>query len=300
MQWLINFFLAFKLFFSGAICDHYAEKVSIIIPVYDAGMYIEECLDSVIDQTYKNLEIICVDDCGTDNSMKIVEEYAKKDKRIKVIHHEKNKGLAVTRNTGIRHAKGEYIFFLDSDDYLSLNLIEESMNKQKETNSDIVISQIEIFASDASQQERCDKFKDLVKTDKIPSVYQVEFKNFYNSIAIIPFMSWGKLYKKDFLLKNNIWFINKNVPYEDIGFFLKFLSNLPLIATLESVGIHYRIREKSITDLIRDDDMYINSKISMEDALDYINKQFEKSKAEKLTEFITTVEKYQKILNYKS
>ena len=92
--------------------------VSIVGPVYNVESYIEECLQSVCSQTYENLEIICVDDVGNDRSMDVVRSFAVKDCRIKIIEHDKNKGLAEARNTGLEHVSGDYVFFLDSDDWL--------------------------------------------------------------------------------------------------------------------------------------------------------------------------------------
>ncbi|MBO5142220.1 MAG: glycosyltransferase family 2 protein [Clostridia bacterium] len=99
------------------------DLISVIIPVYNVEEYIRECLDSVINQTYKNLEIILIDDGSKDNSGKICDEYAKKDKRIKVIHKE-NGGLSSARNKGLDNAQGKYITFVDSDDYIPVNAIE--------------------------------------------------------------------------------------------------------------------------------------------------------------------------------
>ena len=93
------------------------EKISIVIPVYNVELYLRRCLDSVCNQTFKNLEIICVNDGSTDTSALILEEYAKKDNRIKVIH-QKNQGLSVARNVGMREVTGQYCAFLDSDDFI--------------------------------------------------------------------------------------------------------------------------------------------------------------------------------------
>lgn len=105
--------------------------VSIIIPIYNVAPYVEKCLRSVMAQTYKKLEVIIVDDCGTDNSMEIVkaliDAYDKKDIKFRILHHEKNRGLSAARNTGIKAATGEYLFFLDSDDYIMPLCIEFMM-----------------------------------------------------------------------------------------------------------------------------------------------------------------------------
>lgn len=107
-------------------------KISIIIPVYNVEKYIKICIESVINQTYKNLEILVINDGTKDKSFEIIESYLE-DKRIKVINREKNSGIAVTRNIGISQATGEYIFFIDADDYLEINAIEnliEALNDE--------------------------------------------------------------------------------------------------------------------------------------------------------------------------
>ena len=101
--------------------------VSVVVPVYKVEKYINKCIDSIINQTYKNLEIILVDDGSPDRCPQICDEYAKKDNRIKVIH-KKNSGLGAARNTGIDAAKGEYIGFVDSDDWIMPNMYEEMVN----------------------------------------------------------------------------------------------------------------------------------------------------------------------------
>ncbi len=106
-------------------------KISIIIPIFNVEKYIIECLNSVFSQTYKNIEIIIIDDCGTDKSMEIIYNFIKvypSKKNVIIIQHPYNKGLSSARNTGIRNATGKYIYFLDSDDYISPNCIESFVN----------------------------------------------------------------------------------------------------------------------------------------------------------------------------
>lgn len=112
--------------------------ISVIIPVYNVSLYLKRCLDSVVNQTYHNLEIILVNDGSTDNSREICEEYAKRDKRIIVIHQD-NKGLSEARNAGINIATGLYISFIDSDDYISKYFIEILLESAKSEKSDIVV-----------------------------------------------------------------------------------------------------------------------------------------------------------------
>lgn len=113
-------------------------SVSVIIPVYNVEKYLRKCLESVINQSFKNIEIICINDGSPDNSINILEEYKAKDNRISVISEE-NKGVSYTRNLGIELAKGEYIFFLDGDDFLSLDFFELFYKNAKENKSEIVV-----------------------------------------------------------------------------------------------------------------------------------------------------------------
>ena len=113
-------------------------KVSVIIPVYNTEKYLRKCLDSVCNQTLKDIEIICVNDCSTDNSPQILQEYAQKDNRIKIINFTQNKGAAIARNTAIDEAKGEYIGFVDSDDYIDLDFYEKLYAQAEETGADVV------------------------------------------------------------------------------------------------------------------------------------------------------------------
>ena len=126
--------------------------VSVIVPVYKVEKYLSKCLDSIVNQTYKNLEIILVDDGSPDNSGKICDEYAQKDSRIKVIHKE-NGGLSSARNAGLDIATGEYIAFADSDDSVHLDFVEKLYRAIKEENADIACCSVEDFIEDKNKIE---------------------------------------------------------------------------------------------------------------------------------------------------
>ena len=116
-------------------------KISIIVPVYNTEKYLEKCLNSLISQTLEDIEILCINDGSTDNSIKILEQYANRDSRIKIIN-KKNAGVSAARNTGISQAKGEYLGFVDSDDYVDLNFYEKLYNTAKEYNASIAVAGI--------------------------------------------------------------------------------------------------------------------------------------------------------------
>ena len=117
--------------------------VTIIIPIYNSGLYLSECLDSLLEQTYRNIEIVCVDDGSTDNSRKILEYYLKKDNRIKVFYRD-HQGVSATRNYAIEQATGDYITFVDSDDKCNCNLIETSVMLAEKNNADIIINNLNL------------------------------------------------------------------------------------------------------------------------------------------------------------
>ena len=124
--------------------------VSVIIPVYNAEKIVGFTLDSVINQTYKNLEIICVNDCAKDNSLEVLNEYAKKDKRIKVISNEKNSGVAETRNNALKIATGEFIAFVDADDVWHLEKIEKQIKLMLENDYKLTYTSVQFIDNDGN------------------------------------------------------------------------------------------------------------------------------------------------------
>ena len=167
------------------------ELISVIVPIYNVEKYMRNCIDSIINQTYKNLEIILVDDGSTDNSGKISDEYKNKDKRIKVLH-KKNGGLSDARNKGLELSTGEYVLFIDSDDYIDRRMIEILYNNMKETNADISICKFKIIRDN----------KDFKQEDKIENKIEVYnrdsvFANFFNEKSLETIVAWNKLYKKE-------------------------------------------------------------------------------------------------------
>ena len=125
-------------------------KVSVIIPVYNGERFIEQCLNSVLNQTYENLEIICINDGSTDQSLKKLKEYAAKDDRVVVLSQE-NKGMSGARNSGMDIATGQYIAFVDCDDYIDVTMIEKLVDIANRTDAEIVITNILLFFEDTLQ-----------------------------------------------------------------------------------------------------------------------------------------------------
>ena len=119
-------------------------KVSIIVPVYNVEKYLRQCVDSIVNQSLKEIEIICINDGSTDNSLQILEGYAQRDKRIKIIN-KRNEGLSTARNTGMEYATGEYIGFVDSDDFINEKMYENLYKNAKSNKSDIVMCPAYVF-----------------------------------------------------------------------------------------------------------------------------------------------------------
>lgn len=200
------------------------KKVSIIIPVYNSEKYISKCLDSVINQTYKNIEILVINDGSKDNSINILSEYEKKDSRIIVIDKE-NEGVAKTRNMGIKKATGDYIMFIDNDDFIDSDYVETYL---KNTDYDIVIGSYK--RTDINGEIL---FKYNLNEDSIWSKY----------IVLAP---WAKLYKKDFLIKNNIEFLNYGIG-EDVYFNLLCYSKTNNIKVINDFKYNWFYNNESVS-----------------------------------------------------
>lgn len=247
--------------------------VSIIIPIYNVDDYVEDCLVSVIDQSYKNIEILCIEDWSKDRSMEIVSRFALLDSRIKIIQTAKNIGLAATRNVGIRNALGDYLFFLDSDDCINLDAIQKLVMAAMESNADIVYGGGEAFSSEQGMEDKR-YIQDINKFLKAPTVStEIHCERCYFGLKSIPCVAWGKLYKMSFIRTNRLKFIEDRVLHEDVGFHIKCLSCQPLLLCLPNKLYQYRIRSKGLSSEIRNDasknKRYLE--LSIIDAIDYVN-----------------------------
>ena len=250
--------------------------ISIIIPVYNVENYLKKCIESVIKQTYKNLEIILIDDGSTDNSGKICNEYLKKDSRIIVIHQE-NKGLSEARNAGLNIAKGEYIGFVDSDDYIANDMYEILIKLIVEYNADIAICNY-----------TTNKGKKIIKTDKnnihIFNKKQSTEKLIENNT--IDNVVWNKLYKKDIF--NTIKFI-PNRMYEDIAIMYQLIDKAQKIVYTDAIKyFHNTNNEKSITHTITEKSIndYI---LSTNEKYNYIIKEYKHLEKELNVELIYSI-----------
>ena len=185
-------------------------KVSVIIPVYNVEQYLNKCLDSVTNQTFKNIEIICINDCSTDNSLNVLKNFASKDSRIKIIDLNQNKGVSNARNSGLDFAQGEYVYLMDSDDWLDDNYLEIMVQKIEEVNSNILINANFVNEYTDKQKKLYSKFDFLRKDFEIIDSKIVQ--------RFFPPVIWTRLYKKTYIDKYNFRFPQIKCGAEDIYF----------------------------------------------------------------------------------
>ncbi|MBP1676421.1 MAG: glycosyl transferase family 2 [Bacteroidetes bacterium] len=199
-------------------------KVSIIVPVYNAGEYLQVCLNSLISQTLREIEIILVLDRPTDGSDKVAEAYAATDPRIKLIRNEVNLHTGFSRNEGIKYASGQYLGFADHDDYCDPEMFEQLYNKAVQESADVVISNYfdenpegqTFFAFPQGYSAK--EFQQQAFEALISARYSIRNSQSFNNMNVI----WNQIYRRDFLLEHNIWFAdNRVVTMEDVFFSIK-------------------------------------------------------------------------------
>ena len=218
-------------------------KVSVIIPVYKVEKYLDRCMESVVRQTYKNLEIILVDDGSPDNCPQMCDEWAKKDNRIKIIH-KKNSGQADARNQGMKISTGEYICFVDSDDYIDRTEIEKCINNAVRNSSDVVIISFNIDNGNNIipihfNLEKKYLNNEIIK-EKLLSV-------FYTNKNQGLFGPCNKLYKAEFLNDNNLYFDMNDIRCEDYWFNFKVFHYANVVTFIDECLYFYFQNSSSTT-----------------------------------------------------
>jgi len=213
-------------------------KVSVIIPIYNVEPYLAECLDSVGNQTLKDIEILCIDDCSTDESLKILTSYAECDSRIRILKNDIRKGAGASRNLGIGNASGEYLLFLDSDDWIDLNACKTLYDTARSNDLEITIMGVVRFREDGSAaspkkipQKRINTIvtgRDLLKSHDFDSS---------NS---------DKFWKRDFFVDNDL-FNEEGVCYEDLVTTCKALLIAKKVLIMDKSLYYYRCRQDSIS-----------------------------------------------------
>ncbi len=232
------------------------DLISVIVPVYNVEDYLRECLDSIISQTYTNLEIILVDDGSPDGSGTICDEYAKKDSRIKVIHQQ-NSGVSVARNTGLKAVTGDYIGFVDSDDYIEPNMYEELHRCLIENDADMSVCGIKQFGAKTKSDFYGNKC--LNKSAFLKKLLD----------ETVPSYLWNKLYKKH--LFSGIVF-PANLVYEDLRVLHIVTDKASTIGFTDKTFYNYRASDNTIT-----------STRNLKNITDHINASHERSEKYKDT-----------------
>lgn len=242
-------------------------KISIIIPVYNTEKYISECLESCINQSLNELEIIVVDDCTPDSAMNIVEKYREKDSRIKIIHHEKNKGLGGARNTGLREAIGEYLWFIDSDDYINTTACQTLYDYARKHDLEILqFSSCNFTEKDEKKIYELNLLNNPWTKSKIlnPSDKKSGLSGCPNVTA------WSYITKTDFI--KNFEF-REGVYHEDVDFTLKLFSQCKRFETVSYTAYYYRINPESITNTTLSEKRMNDMKILCNVLKDYIKEK---------------------------
>ncbi|WP_099330931.1 glycosyltransferase family 2 protein [Priestia aryabhattai] len=236
-------------------------KVSIIIPAYNIENYITRCLNSIINQTFRDIEIIVVNDGSTDLTLKKIKEKTKEDKRIRIID-KKNEGSIEARKDGFKQALGEYILFVDGDDYLDQSTVEILYNKSKEKNYDIVCFKILIAHENGINEKRKEK------------QFNMDDDHYFLKLLLTSQISpslCNKFIKKSFVYNNNITF-PKNISYaEDLAFSCSLAMHNPKVCMVDQYLYYYFSRENSITKI------FSTKVLDTVKAFNFINDEMEKS-----------------------
>lgn len=223
-------------------------KISVIVPIYNVETYVKDCLESIINQPFKDIEIICIDDCSTDNSMVVVESFAKKDSRIKILKHKENRGQSAARNAGMEIASGKYIAFIDSDDTIERDYFINLYEAAEKSGADVTECGYKIVSK--NNPVSCHSFHNGI---------------YYNFDNILPRIKkcfvWIRLWRSDFLKKNSLQFYN-GIYFEDILFVIQAAYYAKSWNIISYVGYNYRIVPTSSTNDPkkrdkRDNDLFI-------------------------------------------
>ncbi len=242
--------------------------ISVIVPVYNVEKYLKRCINSILGQTYNNFELILIDDGSPDNSGNICDEYVLKDSRVKVIHKE-NTGVSDSRNIGIGQAKGEYLTFIDSDDYISSDMLEIMYNDMIENNAEIVIGGRNIVnESDGHIIFQENNKKSVMNSEQALKELMIE-KNF-NCV------SWGKLYKKE--LFNDYKFCVNTIIAEDLELLYKIFPICNKIVLDTTKGLYFWTnRSDSVTKSEYNDNWKKEIQIT-EEIIHFFDKEYHKIK----------------------
>lgn len=202
-------------------------KVSVIVPVYNSEKYIEKCLNSIIEQTYKDFELIVINDGSKDNSLEILEKYKNDFPKVITLINQENIGVSKTRNNAIKMAKGKYVMFIDNDDFIDKDYIETFINEAEKEDYDVVLG----------GYRRPNEKGEIIKKLKLP---QEEWAKF------MIFAPWARIYKKEYLLKNDIEFLSVNIG-EDVYFNIQAMMISKKIKIIDYIGYNWFFNTESVS-----------------------------------------------------
>ena len=217
--------------------------ISVIVPVYNVERYLAQCLDSILVQTFSNIEIICVNDGSTDNSRKILENYKNRDSRIKIVD-KKNGGLSSARNAGMKVATGEFYSFIDSDDWVEPTMLEKLYNSATTFNSDIVICAVHQYDETNQKLDDSNPYYTLGYFDETFDNRAFSYKDVKPFIMDVCVMAWNKLYRKSLVDKYNAEFPD-GLIFEDGPFFFSIFFKTQRVTIVRDFLYYYRINRKN-------------------------------------------------------
>lgn len=248
--------------------QNYDVKVSVVIPVYNVEEYLAECLDSVIHQTLQEIEVICVNDASTDNSMKILESYKRIDHRIKVYANKVNYGLAYTRNKGMQKAEGKYIYALDSDDKIKLDALQKLYETAEENGSDVITFEGELLFQNVDIEKKFNDYT-ICRHCNYPKAatgkeYFCLFMENHEWVASIP----RHFYRREFIVSNKLQFIRGIVEEDEFFSFQVYKYASQVVHIKEKLFIR-RFRENSITTEMNIEKTFIGKLVTFVHILKY-------------------------------
>ena len=238
-------------------------KISIIIPIYKTETYIRKCIDSIVKQTYSNIEVLLVDDGSPDKCGEICDSYADKYPYIKVIHQQ-NQGQAAARNNAVLIAAGEFIVFVDSDDYISRDCIEYLVKLQQKYNADVAIGGCEYIYEGKKPPVRTDSSKEYVWSAEDALIYMNYLTKGFGATP------WAKIYKRELILKHPF---PVGQIYEDLATLYKIIGDSEIIA-FGSKRIYYWVQREGSTMRMAFDDRQLAGITAAADQIKYIEKRY--------------------------
>lgn len=213
-------------------------KVSVIVPIYNAEAFLRPAMDSILDQSLREIEVICVDDGSTDGSLKIIKEYQKRDSRIRIAT-QNNAGPGMARNNGMRRARGEYIAFLDADDFFNLDFLSRMYETAKRDDLDIAVGNYDLYHNDTAKFRKnvTGEEQGLLAPGRVTSKKDFPDQIFQLTDGYV----WSKLFRRSFLLEKKLSFPEELRMFEDVYFVVTALSLAERIEKCEGILIHHRV-----------------------------------------------------------